>query len=474
MDISELTVKIKSSKAIIFDMDGVLVDTTKAHAEAFDKTLKEISKFFDYSKYTGMSTEETFEKFFSKELIERLSKMKRDNVSENISGLNMFENAENLLRLIKNKDIKLGLCTSASSERTTKILSKFKIYQLFDLIITKEDVSRGKPDPEIYLKALSTLKVSPSEAIVIEDAKNGIESSKRAKIFTIGLAHTHTEEELLACDYILKDMSSLYSIFSYVLNSYKSFESKSENKAFTVISAAGRGTRLNFDGPKILYKILGVTCLERIYEKVKSISRRMIVVVNAESELKIKEFIKNKGLPIEVVVAHNTKGTADSVYVGLSAIKEEGEAIIIWGDQLGIKKNSIKELLISHNVSKSDFSFASIIKQNPYIHMVRDNNGKIIKVLRKKLDDKMPEYGENDAGLFISDVRKLKETIEDMSKNRNGSTIKDGEFDFLEIIPLLSKNSKVTGVNCITEEETLGLNTVEEAKQHEKLLLIDS
>lgn len=105
--------------------------------------------------------------------------------------------------------------TRTELETTLSNLEKGSLKKYFDLIITSEDVSQGKPSPEGYLKTAHTLNISPENCLVIEDTKNGILAAKRANMKVIGLATTHEVESLADADFIVNNYEKLMELSSY-------------------------------------------------------------------------------------------------------------------------------------------------------------------------------------------------------------------------------------------------------------------
>lgn len=461
-----------NKKAIIFDMDGVLVDSSPIHEKSFKEALREIESLFDYKEYAGMGTEQALRKFLSDDrVIHHLKGKKREKALSYMKSAKLYPYAKKLLMFLKNKGFKIALASSASPAGINEALNKDNLRDYFDIVLSGEDIKESKPSPEIYLKALEKLGVKAEEALVIEDAPNGIDAAKKAKIETIGVLHSYSEGELAAADFISPDMHAIYTSFNSVISSCKSVDGDANlNKVITIIPAAGKGTRLKFDKPKILFPLKGIAILDRLYEKVKPISSKIIVVTNPEFAPVIKQHISDKGLDISVQIVENSLGTADSVLSAESSAGGEENVLIIWGDQVGIKADSIKRIVAMHQTNGSDFSLPVILVRNPYIHLERDENGRIIKVLRRRFEQGMPICGENDSGVFVAKRDLLFSKLNEMKKDYLGAG-QNSEFDFLEIIPALSCQGSIliTG-HCVSEQECVGLNDEEEAKFHESLL----
>ncbi len=484
---------LSSKRAIIFDLDGVLVDTGPYHIEAFKKVLsKKNITFNNYSKYAGMSTSNLLKSFFKDKkipyddnVIEELKKEKQDHVLKLMKNIKPVPSAEKYLKLLREKKYKLVVATSASRNRAKFILKKTNLLNYFEFILSEEDVENNKPSPDIYLEAIKKLGVPPEEAIVIEDSLNGIKAAKSAKIQVIAVTTTHPTEELLSADFIIGGFEELYKSLKYNFGTYNVAYNEAheavknvkeinfKRKTTAIILAAGEGTRLNYSKPKILYPILGKPILQHLYDKLKDVCDKQIIVVSPLGYATINDYIKKHNLNITLAIQPRPTGMGDAILSAEDKIDFETEdVIILWGDQVAIEKNTINLSLYFHQHFKKgvvDFTLPTCIKKTPYIHFERDNQGKIIKVLQQREQDIMPPFGENDCGLFIT-KKNIFQELKEFKKNKPFS-MATREFNFLPIIPaLINKGLNVLTVNCAKNYETAGVNTLEEAKFHEKIM----
>lgn len=461
---------ISQKKAVLFDMDGVLVDTSMIHDHAFKSALNSLGSEFDYSKYSGMNTYDALRDFLTREeIIDKLTATKRKIAFDSIKNAPLYPYSREILTLLKKKGFKLALATSAQKARAMEILSNHGISGLFDIIITADDIHMSKPYPDIYLKCLEKLKMPAKDAIVIEDSQNGINAAKSAGMDVIALSG---KVNLSDYTFSIRDIYSLYSIFSYYFSLPKDKKDDKiiEKKVMTIIPAAGRGTRLGFSKPKILFPIVGRPALLHLYDKVAEFSDRIILVINKESEKEVRNVLVKEGIDIDIVIDPDPHGTGGSVLEAARKIGGRKDVLIIWGDQIGLNKESLSSLISYHQKENSDLSLPTLIKKDPYIHIKRGVNGDIEKVLKKRMNDHMPEYGESDSGIFITKSDILLEMLSKMNSGIKVSEYNPEGFDFLPYISLLSANGyKVNTIDCVTLPETIGMNTPEEAQFHEDI-----
>ena len=108
-----------------------------------------------------------------------------------------------------NKVFNLAIVTGSSKEELFPVLEKNKLFQYFQKIITAEDITKSKPDPEGYLKALSLFGINADKAVVIEDSPSGVKAAKAAGIKCIAVLHTTSEDRLVDADKIISSIADL-------------------------------------------------------------------------------------------------------------------------------------------------------------------------------------------------------------------------------------------------------------------------
>jgi beta-phosphoglucomutase family hydrolase len=205
-------------KAVLFDMDGVIAETEHLHIEAEKQTMLKYGVPItedELHRYTGTTAKEMF--------TDLIARYKLDTTFEKIFNEKekiMFEMLEmdiepvkgviELLHKLKEKRVKLAVASSSHRRLVQYILRKLEITELFDSIISAEDIAHGKPDPEIFLKSAKRLKVDPAECLVVEDAELGVEAAKAAGMKCLGYKNPHSgNQDLSKADTVTDDFSSL-------------------------------------------------------------------------------------------------------------------------------------------------------------------------------------------------------------------------------------------------------------------------
>ncbi len=193
-------------QAIIFDMDGVIVDSEPLQAEA-DRWVCETNGIFvediDLSHFKGKPNRDTFayliNTFTDGSLsVSDLVDQKRKRYMEiSRERLTLVPGSEEFLAYARKKISKIALATSSNRMIQKCTFDKFDLHRFFDTVTTGDEVTNGKPHPEPYLLTLKKLQISPERVYVIEDSGNGVLSAKAAGCRVIGITTSFSREFLL-------------------------------------------------------------------------------------------------------------------------------------------------------------------------------------------------------------------------------------------------------------------------------------
>ena len=175
-------------KAILFDLDGVLVDMPKGHYEALNKALMlfgaRIGEDEHFDFFNGLPTKKKLEELEKQNrlpagLRDFINEIKQDYTKEIIPKYCSPDYSKIiLLKHLKSNGYKLGCCSNSIKETLHLMLKCSGLFDFFDLIIGNDEIKNPKPHPEIYLNAFKKLNVKPEECIIVEDSKHGIASAK--------------------------------------------------------------------------------------------------------------------------------------------------------------------------------------------------------------------------------------------------------------------------------------------------------
>lgn len=204
-------------KAVIFDMDGTLVDSTKADFLAWQKLFAHYNKHLSFDEYVpllGIKSSQVVRDFLpvnnDEELQFALSQKLvffHEIISEN--GIYPVPFADVFLMQIKRLNIPVALATSSRRAKMEMVMEKLNLLIYFDTVVTGGDVKMGKPSPDIFLKAAESLNVFPGDCIVFEDAANGVKAAHNAGMKCVALASHQTTESLHEADLVIDTFENL-------------------------------------------------------------------------------------------------------------------------------------------------------------------------------------------------------------------------------------------------------------------------
>tara|TARA_B100001057_G_scaffold420870_1_gene441504 strand:+ start:424 stop:1098 length:675 start_codon:yes stop_codon:yes gene_type:complete len=215
---------------VIFDWDGVIIDSHNQHELSWQRLAKEHNKDLpnNFFKETfGMRNESIIPKFFNnwidtnnnkevKILADRKEEIYRQIITQN--GITPLEGVKELLASLKSQKIRCSIGSSTPIKNIETVINIIGLSDYFDAITAAEDVSNGKPDPEVFLKASKKIGIAPENCIVFEDAHVGIQAAIAAGMKVVAVATTHGIDQLskahLAVESLEKiKVEGLYKLF---------------------------------------------------------------------------------------------------------------------------------------------------------------------------------------------------------------------------------------------------------------------
>jgi HAD superfamily hydrolase (TIGR01509 family) len=216
-------------QTVIFDMDGVIVDTEPVHRYAYFKQFEELNIEVTeamYTSFTGFSTKNTFqtlkEQFQLQHEVEDLIQRKRNifnDAFDTKADLELLEGVRNLIEDLYQNGIQLILASSASKVTIDRVFTRFGLHDFFTHIVSGEDFPKSKPHPAIFEHAAS-LSMAPKEnCIVIEDSTNGVKAAKAAGIYCVGYESEHSKDQNLdEADKVITHFKELNADLVKILN----------------------------------------------------------------------------------------------------------------------------------------------------------------------------------------------------------------------------------------------------------------
>jgi len=201
-------------KAIIFDMDGLMIDSEKLYMKAEIELAASFGKTVPSETLRNMMGRKTLDslEIYKKDLGLSVSAQELADIRE-VRVLQMLkENTEPMKGLFEIIDtfynqLDLAIATGSTKAIADIAIDSLKLTDKFKLIQTCDNILKGKPDPEIYLTVVSKLKLEPFECVVLEDSENGILAGKRAGCYVIAVPNEHTvSHNLSPADWVVSDL----------------------------------------------------------------------------------------------------------------------------------------------------------------------------------------------------------------------------------------------------------------------------
>ncbi|WP_339653255.1 beta-phosphoglucomutase [uncultured Salegentibacter sp.] len=208
---------MKTTKGVIFDLDGVIVDTAKFHFLAWRKLANDLG--FDFTKaqneqLKGVSRVESLKKILewgelelSKTEFKRQMALKNENYLSYVAKMDddeILPGVQKVIDYLIENNIPFAL--GSASKNARNILKKINLLEKFDAIVDGNDVSKAKPDPEVFLIAAEKININPENSIVFEDSVAGVQAANNANMMSIGIG----EKEILGeADYVFNDFTEI-------------------------------------------------------------------------------------------------------------------------------------------------------------------------------------------------------------------------------------------------------------------------
>jgi beta-phosphoglucomutase len=203
--------------AVIFDMDGVLIDSYQAHFVGWSRLYEELKLPYSESEFAldfGRTSRDILYRRFGeglaeeriRELDERKEALFRDSLRESFPAM---DGALELIDALAADEIPLAVGSSGPPENISLCLEKLGRREKFSAVVTGQDVTRGKPDPQVFQLAASRLGVTPTECVVVEDATHGIAAANRAGMKSVALVGTTTRDALAEAHLIVDSLREL-------------------------------------------------------------------------------------------------------------------------------------------------------------------------------------------------------------------------------------------------------------------------
>lgn len=214
---------LKKISCVLFDMDGVIIDSELLHKKAYYSTFESLGLDVSESLYktlTGSSTINAFQKLVAHFDLdhdpEKLVLQKRKvyvDLFENDPTLHLVDGVEELIKYLFDKGIKMVLASSSAMVNINRVFRRFNLDKYFVAKISGADLERSKPDPEIFIRAAELGQTAKAHCLVIEDSDNGVAAANAAGIYVVGYKNPLAADQLLdKADTVITDFKQLISM----------------------------------------------------------------------------------------------------------------------------------------------------------------------------------------------------------------------------------------------------------------------
>lgn len=236
-----------------------------------------------------------------------------------------------------------------------------------------------------------------------------------------------------------------------------------------LIPAAGLGTRLGGDVPKLLVPVNGRPMIDHLRDLYAHAAQRMAVVVHPSAEAIVRAHL---GPGVDLFVQREPTGMLDAILLAAPAVAlhRPRRVLVTWCDQVAIRPATIRRLQAAvSSPANPPLALLTCVRPDPYIHFERDTSGRIVRVLHRREGDRMPAEGESDAGVFDLSLDAYTRLLPEYAREVEAGA-GTGERNFLPFVAWMAARAPVVTVSCTDLVETVGVNTPEELRHVERYL----
>ena len=362
-------------KAIIFDLDGVLVDAKEIHYDALNNALAKfnytITQEEHLSTYDGLPTKKklmllTEKKELPKEFYEDIWMIKQNETVKILSNLSPDERLIQVLKELKNKGYKLAVCSNSILESTKLMLLKRGFMEYIEFFLSNEDVVSPKPSPEMYLRAILKLNAKPNECLIIEDSHVGRRAALDSGAHLLGVK----DSKDVTLEKIEKKIEEI--VLTEKITGGIKWQDKTLN---IVIPMAGEGSRFKNAGytfPKPIVEVNGKPMIQVIVENL-NVDANFIFLVRKEHYEKYNlKYLLNLIAPnCKIVLVDSlTEGAACTVLLAREYIDNDNPLVIANSDQFiewdsneffySVSNNQCDGSILTFNSTHPKWSYAKI------------------------------------------------------------------------------------------------------------------
>lgn len=207
----------KVGKALIFDLDGVIVNSQDLYENSLKVFLRDLgANDIDFSSLIGMTTAGALSHISTthvlpgtiSDLSNEFQRIYQESFKQSLNEENLIEGVKEFIIRLANTNVKLAVASSASRSKIELVLTRFGLLRCFSSIVSGYEVKESKPAPDVFIQSALNLNIEPSDCIVIEDSTNGIIGAKAAGMFCIGFRNPKSgNQDLTSADFVIESFS---------------------------------------------------------------------------------------------------------------------------------------------------------------------------------------------------------------------------------------------------------------------------
>ena len=238
-----------------------------------------------------------------------------------------------------------------------------------------------------------------------------------------------------------------------------------------VIPAAGTGSRLGAALPKVLVPVAGRPMLEHLLALYQGVAQRVVLIVAPAALGPVHAALRGRP-DIALVVQETPTGMLDAIMLARGEVEATPaqRVLITWCDQIGISRATVAGVAaVSRRQPEPALVMPVCRSQDPYVHLERDDQGRIVRVLHRREGDTMPAAGESDAGVFDLSRQAYLDWLPEYARSPEIGA-KTGERNFVPFVAAVSARAPVVTLPCAAPEEAIGINTPADLEAVERYL----
>lgn len=243
-----------------------------------------------------------------------------------------------------------------------------------------------------------------------------------------------------------------------------------------IIAAAGKGSRLGYHLPKILFPVAGRPILEWLLELVVPVCKTIVLVLSLDGRAYVEPILERL-IPgrYKIAIQPHPIGMGDAIQIGAAEVSTLHTAVM-WGDQVALRADSVAAVTRLHaGPLQPHLTVPTVLRDAPYIHFERHPDGRIARLLQAREGDAMPARGESDAGFFCFRTSVLRQLLAQVCEQAGTLGSCTADFNLLPVIPFAAnKGQTILTPHIMEVEETIGINSPSDVELLEPFLRRDN